>query len=449
MDALTGVRTLLTSSDIATRLATYDPDGEFSLAMAALWGDAEAQIVAATEAHWQSVVTLPHNTDLTAEAKAALIASAVEDMVFRFTSPFDESWIARVASLGRLIFHTDVPAYMVAAGLQKHGELVINAISAAFAGDAQRIARHSATTRKLMMLELELVLTQIRLLDRQRAADARGAAGDEFRDAVKTRLAVTQSCAGDLRDRTIAAAGRARNMQEAADAVTRSTLDSVEVMEEAARTATDLGTEIEASRSDVEATTAVAVRALTASDEAVAIGQILHHNAAEIESILSLIRSVASQTNLLALNATIEAARAGEAGRGFAVVAKEVKALASQTGRATEGIAAKIDAIRSAVAQSVHATAYIRSTVEEMRDSARRVECAMQAQASTAAAITESVSATAGAANIMVTDIGRIGGAIEAMAKDVSVVVAGTRIVDEELSKLEQLATAFVDDVAA
>ena len=41
----------------------------------------------------------------------------------------------------------------------------------------------------------------------------------------------------------------------------------------------------------------------------------LEDQARQIESIVAIIKRIASQTNLLALNAAIEAARAGEAGR--------------------------------------------------------------------------------------------------------------------------------------
>lgn len=58
----------------------------------------------------------------------------------------------------------------------------------------------------------------------------------------------------------------------------------------------------------------------------------------QMNSITSMITSVASQTSLLSLNASIEAARAGEAGRGFAVVAQEISNLANQTTNATDDI---------------------------------------------------------------------------------------------------------------
>jgi methyl-accepting chemotaxis protein len=80
----------------------------------------------------------------------------------------------------------------------------------------------------------------------------------------------------------------------------------------------------------------------------------LAQDSEKINSIIGIIRAIASQTKLLALNAAVEAARAGKHGRGFAVVAEEVKKLAQESASSISGIEEIIENVRKKITQALH-----------------------------------------------------------------------------------------------
>jgi methyl-accepting chemotaxis protein len=109
----------------------------------------------------------------------------------------------------------------------------------------------------------------------------------------------------------------------------------------------------------------------------------------ELNSMATIVSSLADQTNLLALNASIEAARAGEAGRGFAVVAEAIRELAQKSGDAGNNIQRRVALVNETINQTLIANddyskqddiamketeVAIKSSMDHIADSAEQFE---------------------------------------------------------------------------
>lgn len=227
-------------------------------------------------------------------------------------------------------------------------------------------------------------------MDRQRRAEVVKLA-DEFEHAVGDIVRTVSNAASELQSsaQTLSAAAEETSVQSSAvEAGARQASDNVRsvaaAIEELAASARQVGGEM--ARSSGITSTAVdqAMRTRSSMDA-------LSGDAAQVESVVSIINAIAQQTNLLALNATIEAARAGEAGKGFAVVASEVKGLANQTATSTTTIGVSIAKMQASTQQAVIEIGSIENTIAEVNTIASAIADAVSQQEQTTAEIARNI----------------------------------------------------------
>jgi len=431
------------------RLAEFDRDGTLAEDVLMIWDIVRDDLDSLLDIFLTSYV---HDSGLSRRLSPASVSS-IRDEFARYTvekySHFtSESWAVSARACVSHALKQDISFRQVLVAVSATNGRVASCIWER-CGDRPDLCHRLVTSlMRITMVEVELMCAKLASEVAQQEKDERKRDGDIFQQNIAGQIDGATHLGEGLRDQARDASAATRGMLDKVSEVAAAAEQSALAMREAAHISAGLIRAIEDTRTEVETTAEVAMRASEQAVDAVAMSVTLSDHAQAIESILGLIRDIAGQTNLLALNATIEAARAGDAGRGFAVVAQEVKSLANQTARATDDIANKIAAIQNSTRQSVDTNQRIRETVTDVQSSADRIRSAMDAQAQTVTMITAAVDETALAADSMSSTVATIRQDTEVVASEIDELEAGFRDVEDKLIGLRAAASEFSRRVA-
>ncbi|NLO28116.1 MAG: chemotaxis protein [Actinobacteria bacterium] len=166
----------------------------------------------------------------------------------------------------------------------------------------------------------------------------------------------------------------------------------------------------------------------------------LSEQAEAVGEIITTVNDLAEQSNLLSVNASIEAAKAGEQGKGFTVVAQEVKSLAEQSKQAVFQARAILSEIQKASTLAVSAADQGQEAVETGRRQSTESGEAIQALAESAIEAAKSATQISASSRQQLAGMEQISQAIDSINQASNNSVSGTRLVEQEVRHLQELA---------
>ncbi len=300
---------------MSDRFPFYDLDGRLAANGAEI-----AAIVAGREeemarAYWDSfnALTLVERK-VEGDLLASYIAGSAKHMREKYAHADGQAAATIACQNTHMALRVGLPLASVLSCIGESQRTTYRYVIEACAGDAERTTRLCAAINRLALLEFDIMETYAEKLNRAVISGERQALAGDFDQSIASLVQDTDSVRRELAKQAASADQAAKGMIAKTSEVAAASEQSAIAMREAASTAAGLIRAIEDARSEVEASSHVAIRASEQAGEAVAMSEALSHHAESIESILGLIREIAGQTNLLALNATIEAARAERIG---------------------------------------------------------------------------------------------------------------------------------------
>jgi methyl-accepting chemotaxis protein len=169
----------------------------------------------------------------------------------------------------------------------------------------------------------------------------------------------------------------------------------------------------------------------------------LQSQAEQIQSIVAMIKRIASQTNLLALNAAIEAARAGDAGRGFAVVANEIRSLADEVRKSSENIGEIVNETKRRTGSAVALMSEVDTETQAGADAVRESDEAFRNISTAVTHLSTQITAIKTAAEAVATAVAHLDTAIAGVAA----IAQESAATSEEVSALAEEQTATLAEI--
>jgi Methyl-accepting chemotaxis protein len=430
---------------LAERLEAFDSADTLRTKCCEVWSLIQGREAEIVNAFWNKYNAAPSiNGRWKGEALAQMVQRSTEYVRLKYSRVKDQAWVEVAIEMARWTEVAGVSVTTVFAALAEAHYTVTAILKAALGDDADRCQRLMEAVTCLSLIEADIVASAIMQLKAHNVADEKEEHVTAFEQGLAPEVEAISAKANALRIQTTEAGNNARETTESAGKVSVDAQQSALMMRMTEQSANGLTQAIENTCGEVEDVTVVVDIAVEKSGKAVVVSEMLSGHVVDIESILSLIRTIAKQTNMLALNATIEAARAGGAGHTFAVVAQEVKSLASQTGRAVDDIASKVAAIQAATRQMLEANKSTGDAVDKVKGVAQGVRTAMVAQAETATLIRTTIAEAALANEIISHRLAGIDSKSESVAAEIGLLENGLGEIVGAINGLRNTTANFV-----
>jgi methyl-accepting chemotaxis protein len=326
-------------------------------------------------------------------------------------------------------------------------QMRIHALFFELSDDLAQLERLTRATQKLAVIEVEIIVSRLEAIARQRAQQALRRHAATVRVELASTISDAVATGQEVVRFTGSSAAELQALREPALEVASAADQSAAAMAQSAANASVLVQSYDRTREDARAATEAAGQARAIAEDGLQAAAQLTDHAARIDSVVSYIAGLAEQTQTLAINARIEAARAGDAGRGFGVVAEEVRSLADQASEATGGIAESVRQTQAASARAVVTSPAVKEVVGALATRIGAASETIESQSATVGAILAAIDETAVSSRGIASNISDISTRIDRLAGAAGEAGRQAAAAADALARIDETVGQFISGV--